>query len=137
MYKTTKMESDDGGVDVCRWLQESPMEGLLETDIAEGTYNASKGWVKPGNKAGTKAVLAGKKNPFEGLDVGDTSVLNSIKERSSCEKCEGSRMYYCYTCHVALANTTDLIPRVAALPIKVDIVKHAAEVDGKVNCDCA
>ena len=43
------------------------------------------------------------------------------------------RKYFCYTCCVPLEETKRLIPEVKTLPVKVDIIKHAGEVDGKVH----
>lgn len=41
-----------------------------------------------------------------------------------------SRKFYCYNCFVPVKGIEDLIPRVK-LPIKIDIIKHQNECDGK------
>ena len=100
-------------------------------------YNAS-----PWNKAvssdklmleykSEKVMLYGE-NPFDVINVGDTEKLSNIVGRTLCSLCGKSRMYYCYTCYVALETTRDIIPKLTnRLPCKVDIIKHPREVDGK------
>ncbi|XP_075236251.1 tRNA-uridine aminocarboxypropyltransferase 1 isoform X2 [Lycorma delicatula] len=66
---------------------------------------------------------------FEGLKISDKwKLLASIDERSSCPKCNKSRKYFCYTCYVPVAEIQEHIPK---LPVKIDIIKHAKEIDGK------
>lgn len=68
--------------------------------------------------------------PFPDLKIYPTDFLESLSCRSKCPKCRKSRKYYCYTCYVPVAEIADSIPRVK-LPIKVDIIKHPSECDGK------
>ena len=116
------------------WLQTAPSEGLLETDVAAQSYNATKAWQSaPGTRLHLSKAVVGKEGPLAALSISDTSPLNDIKERGKCGVCAASRMYFCYTCYVALPEVDRIIPRVDRLPIKVDIVKHPHEIDGKVR----
>ncbi|RWS15992.1 hypothetical protein B4U79_02682 [Dinothrombium tinctorium] len=64
------------------------------------------------------------------LRISDTEKLNAINQRDICAKCGKSRRYYCYTCLLPMQSITEFLPEVN-LPLKVDIIKHAKEVDGK------
>ncbi|XP_010889586.2 DTW domain-containing protein 1 [Esox lucius] len=50
--------------------------------------------------------------------------------RLKCSSCGGSRMFFCYTCCCLVGVRQQEIPSVK-LPIKIDIIKHPSEVDGK------
>ncbi|KAJ7994821.1 hypothetical protein DPEC_G00253440 [Dallia pectoralis] len=50
--------------------------------------------------------------------------------RLKCSSCGGSRMFFCYTCCCLVGVRQQKIPSVK-LPIKIDIIKHPSEVDGK------
>ncbi|KAL1007566.1 hypothetical protein UPYG_G00088450 [Umbra pygmaea] len=52
------------------------------------------------------------------------------KGRLKCSSCGGSRMFFCYTCCCLVGVHQQEIPSVK-LPIKIDIIKHPSEVDGK------
>ncbi|RVE51434.1 hypothetical protein evm_003835 [Chilo suppressalis] len=69
-------------------------------------------------------------SPFEGMMITDSQPLDALKSRSSCPKCGKSRMYFCYTCYVPVLQLEGCIPK-CKLPIKVDIIKHKREIDGK------
>lgn len=71
-----------------------------------------------------------EENPFEGLDISSSDFLNTLENRTICPKCMKSRKFYCYNCFVPVKGIEDLIPRVQ-LPIKIDIIKHQNECDGK------
>ena len=62
--------------------------------------------------------------------IASTDSLDEMKGRSLCDRCHRSQKYYCYTCVVPLPELRDRLP-VVSLPVKVDIIKHRAEVDGK------
>ncbi|KAM4747314.1 tRNA-uridine aminocarboxypropyltransferase 1 [Rhinophrynus dorsalis] len=65
------------------------------------------------------------------LSSQEVLVTAQKKGRSKCPKCNSSRMFYCYTCYVPVESVpTNDIPRVK-LPMKIDIIKHPNETDGK------
>ncbi len=137
---------EPGALEVCdmadndegEWMLNSPDPDLLGTDVDRGSRNAAKKWRRRSNSPTgsspsplkSKAVI--RRNPFADLTgLSDTAALDAVTERSPCPACSASRMYFCYTCHVAVPNAAAAIPVVRRLPIKVDIVKHRSEVDGK------
>ncbi|VVC97158.1 unnamed protein product [Leptidea sinapis] len=79
-----------------------------------------------------KSSEARNKNekPFEGLKIANSEVLHSISTRSPCPMCHKSRMYFCYTCFVPVTQLEGKLP-ICKLPLKVDIIKHRREIDGK------
>ncbi|XP_070233975.1 tRNA-uridine aminocarboxypropyltransferase 1 isoform X3 [Bos indicus] len=72
-------------------------------------------------------------DPLQNLCLASQDVLKNAQQngRSKCLKCGGSRMFYCYTCYVPVENVpVEQIPHVK-LPLKIDIIKHPNETDGK------
>ncbi|XP_040426016.1 tRNA-uridine aminocarboxypropyltransferase 1 isoform X1 [Cygnus olor] len=72
-------------------------------------------------------------NPLQQLQLASQEVLENAKKsgRSKCPRCNSSRMFYCYTCFVPVETVpTKEIPTVK-LPLKIDIIKHPNETDGK------
>ncbi|XP_064221723.1 tRNA-uridine aminocarboxypropyltransferase 1 isoform X1 [Aotus nancymaae] len=72
-------------------------------------------------------------DPLKNLRLASQEVLQKAQQsgRSKCLKCGGSRMFYCYTCYVPVENVPiEQIPLVK-LPLKIDIIKHPNETDGK------
>ncbi|XP_063975292.1 tRNA-uridine aminocarboxypropyltransferase 1 [Diachasmimorpha longicaudata] len=67
--------------------------------------------------------------PFRMLKIDDPSILNTVEGREICEHCYKSRKFFCYTCYSPVIDKK-YFPQVK-LPIKVDIIKHAKEIDGK------
>ncbi|KAG5893208.1 hypothetical protein JTB14_025612 [Gonioctena quinquepunctata] len=70
------------------------------------------------------------KNPFEGMKIDDHSILTMLEGRQPCPNCGKSRKFYCYSCYVPIAELKGKLPCVK-LPIKIDIIKHKHEIDGK------
>lgn len=72
------------------------------------------------------------KPPLHGLKLAPHEALEKAQERGrlKCEKCGGSRMFFCYTCCSLVGVSPDDVPRVK-LPVKVDVIKHPNESDGK------
>lgn len=96
--------------------------------------------------------------PFRNLAIRDATILDTIKGRVPCGRCNGSRKYYCYQCYLPVIDQA-YFPRVKVhciccnqhncelrklkdnsrylyfcyfqLPIKIDIVKHRCEIAGK------
>lgn len=70
---------------------------------------------------------------FKDLILASQTVLETVQQkgRSKCPKCQSSRMFYCYSCFLLVDGvTSDKIPQVK-LPLKIDIIKHPNETDGK------
>ncbi|XP_068588316.1 tRNA-uridine aminocarboxypropyltransferase 1 [Cebidichthys violaceus] len=72
------------------------------------------------------------KLPLQGLKLASHAVLEKAQERGrlKCSRCGGSRMFFCYTCCSLLGVNMQDIP-VIKLPVKIDIIKHPNETDGK------
>ncbi|XP_059215929.1 tRNA-uridine aminocarboxypropyltransferase 1 [Centropristis striata] len=72
------------------------------------------------------------KPPLQGLKLASHAVLEKAQERGrlKCSKCGGSRMFFCYTCCSLLGVSLEEIPLIK-LPVKIDIIKHPNETDGK------
>ncbi|XP_078134503.1 tRNA-uridine aminocarboxypropyltransferase 1 [Sander vitreus] len=70
--------------------------------------------------------------PLQGLKLASHAVLEKAQERGrlKCSKCGGSRMFFCYTCCSLLGVSLQEIPLIT-LPVKIDIIKHPNETDGK------
>ncbi|MEQ2248022.1 hypothetical protein ILYODFUR_015062 [Ilyodon furcidens] len=70
--------------------------------------------------------------PLQGLKLASQAVLDTAQQRGrlKCSKCGGSRMFFCYTCCSLVGVNTQDIP-VIKLPVKIDIIKHPNETDGK------
>ena len=72
-------------------------------------------------------------DPLQNLCLASQEVLQKAQQsgRSKCLKCGGSRMFYCSTCYIPVENVPiEQIPLVK-LPLKIDIIKHPNETDGK------
>lgn len=73
---------------------------------------------------------ASPENPFSGMHIADTKFLKEVQGRSSCTVCGKSRKFFCYHCYVPVAALQDKLSYVR-LPIKIDIIKHKNEIEGK------
>lgn len=69
-------------------------------------------------------------NPFAYMHINDNKILNNIEGRYSCSKCGKSRKFYCYSCYIPVGDLHRVLPKVD-IPIKIDIIKHKQEIDGK------
>ncbi|XP_041031239.1 tRNA-uridine aminocarboxypropyltransferase 1 [Carcharodon carcharias] len=70
---------------------------------------------------------------FKDLKLASQTILETLQQngRSKCPKCQSSRMFYCYSCCLLVDGVnSDEIPQVK-LPLKIDIIKHPNETDGK------
>lgn len=72
------------------------------------------------------------KQPLQGLKLASHAVLEEAQQRGrlKCTKCGGSRMFFCYTCCSLVGVSLEEIPLIK-LPVKIDIIKHPNETDGK------
>ncbi|PSN39313.1 hypothetical protein C0J52_15567 [Blattella germanica] len=68
--------------------------------------------------------------PFKDLKIDNWAILDDINERQACDRCHKSRKYFCYNCYIPVTGLQNHIPKVK-LPIKIDIIKHRREIDGK------
>ncbi|XP_013921838.1 PREDICTED: DTW domain-containing protein 1 [Thamnophis sirtalis] len=71
--------------------------------------------------------------PFDNLCLTSQAILERAQKqgRSKCPRCHGSRMFYCYSCYVPVETVpVEDIP-IVKLPLKIDIIKHPNETDGK------
>ncbi|XP_020370763.1 tRNA-uridine aminocarboxypropyltransferase 1 [Rhincodon typus] len=75
----------------------------------------------------------GEQDSFKDLKLASQTILETLQQngRSKCPKCLSSRMFYCYSCCLLVDGVnSDEIPQVK-LPLKIDIIKHPNETDGK------
>ncbi|XP_069029754.1 tRNA-uridine aminocarboxypropyltransferase 1 [Embiotoca jacksoni] len=72
------------------------------------------------------------KQPLQALKLASHVVLEEAQQkgRLKCSKCGGSRMFFCYTCCSLVGVNPQEIPLIK-LPVKIDIIKHPNETDGK------
>ncbi|XP_068156202.1 tRNA-uridine aminocarboxypropyltransferase 1 [Drosophila tropicalis] len=71
-----------------------------------------------------------RKYPFANLQIGDHTVLDTIEGRHICGDCNRSRKFFCYSCYKPVGDLGEVLPKVE-LPLKIDIIKHKKEIDGK------
>ncbi|CAG8504682.1 12529_t:CDS:2 [Dentiscutata erythropus] len=69
-------------------------------------------------------------SPFDSLKISSTEILENIAERTHCPKCDKPVKFFCYWCYIVVGRDSKDLPRVK-LPIKVDVIKHHKEKDGK------
>ncbi|KAJ6664094.1 hypothetical protein lerEdw1_008309 [Lerista edwardsae] len=74
-----------------------------------------------------------QETPLEQLHLASQAVLERAQKqgRSKCPKCNSSRMFYCYTCYVPVETVPTTEIPIVKLPLKIDIIKHPNETDGK------
>lgn len=70
------------------------------------------------------------RNPFQFMRMEDNTFLDDIDGRSACSKCSKSRKFFCYTCYEPVGELRGKLPAIR-LPVKIDIIKHQKENDGK------
>ncbi|XP_057204313.1 tRNA-uridine aminocarboxypropyltransferase 1 [Triplophysa rosa] len=71
-------------------------------------------------------------SPLWGLMLASHGPLDDAQRagRMKCSSCGASRMFYCYSCGALVGLDPRDVPNVK-LPVKVDIIKHPNETDGK------
>ncbi|KAK1132117.1 hypothetical protein K0M31_016252 [Melipona bicolor] len=69
------------------------------------------------------------KTPFRHLKITNAEILDTIEGREMCKRCYRSRKFFCYSCYLPVIDK-EYFPTIK-LPIKIDIIKHAREIDGK------
>ncbi|XP_023421697.1 tRNA-uridine aminocarboxypropyltransferase 1 isoform X2 [Cavia porcellus] len=81
----------------------------------------------------SQTTLITSEDPLQNLCLASQEILQKAQRsgRSRCVKCGGSRMFYCYTCYVPVENVPGGQIPLVKLPLKIDIIKHPNETDGK------
>lgn len=69
------------------------------------------------------------REPFRGFKIDDVQILDTVQGREICDHCYKSRKFFCYTCYTPVIDQK-YFPRVK-LPVKIDIIKHPREIEGK------
>lgn len=75
---------------------------------------------------------AGGRSSLSGLLIASHAPLDDAQRagRMKCSRCGASRMFYCYSCCALVGLEPRDVPSVK-LPVKIDIIKHPNETDGK------
>nr|XP_016931149.2 tRNA-uridine aminocarboxypropyltransferase 1 [Drosophila suzukii] len=71
-----------------------------------------------------------RKYPFVNMRISDHTILDTIEGRHNCRLCNRSRKFFCYSCYIPVGELEEVLPRLE-LPLKIDIIKHKKEIDGK------
>nr|XP_056721900.1 tRNA-uridine aminocarboxypropyltransferase 1 [Euleptes europaea] len=100
---------------------------ILEGD--QGTKRKTESLKSPDSQAASVP----QETPLQNLCLASQAVLERAQKqgRSKCTKCNSSRMFYCYTCYVPVETVPTREIPVVKLPVKIDIIKHPNETDGK------
>ncbi|XP_051726115.1 tRNA-uridine aminocarboxypropyltransferase 1 [Ctenopharyngodon idella] len=82
--------------------------------------------------SGGDCVTAGERSSLSGLLLASHTPLDDAQRagRMKCSRCGASRMFYCYSCCALVGLEPRDVPSVK-LPVKIDIIKHPNETDGK------
>ncbi|KAM8972270.1 tRNA-uridine aminocarboxypropyltransferase 1 [Pelodytes ibericus] len=85
------------------------------------------------NNSRSQNTVSGDNDLLQNLKLSSQEVLITAqkKGRSKCPKCNSSRMFYCYTCYVPVESVPIGDIPCVKLPLKIDIIKHPNETDGK------
>ncbi|XP_051512298.1 tRNA-uridine aminocarboxypropyltransferase 1-like [Myxocyprinus asiaticus] len=75
---------------------------------------------------------ARERSSLSGLLLASHAPLDEAQRagRMKCSRCGSSRMFYCYSCCALVGLESQDVPNVK-LPVKIDIIKHPNETDGK------
>lgn len=49
--------------------------------------------------------------PFEGLQISDSAILDTLVGRHPCPKCAKSRKFFCYSCYVPIRQLEGKLPK--------------------------
>ncbi|KAJ6222922.1 hypothetical protein RDWZM_001467 [Blomia tropicalis] len=73
---------------------------------------------------------------FDQFKISSGDILKQIDERYICSECCKSRRFFCYTCYTISPKLDSHLPQIK-LPVRIDIIKHIKEIDGKSTCSHA
>ncbi|KAG0317044.1 hypothetical protein BG000_004656, partial [Podila horticola] len=70
-------------------------------------------------------------SPFSDFQISDASVLDQVP-KAHCPKCHRNSRYFCYKCLDLVGDfpSGSVVPQLK-LPIRLDIIRHEQERDGK------
>lgn len=69
-------------------------------------------------------------SPFADFQITDTSILDRVP-KAHCPKCHRNSRYFCYKCLDLVGDFPEGSVPQLKLPIRLDIIKHEQERDGK------
>lgn len=98
---------------------------LLDSDTKAASFNKC-----PWNNPNVHSSVA-----MTDMEISDTQPLgqHSSTAREPCTVCRRPKKFFCSACCRPLESSRPFIPVVARIPVPVDIIKHAHELDGKVR----
>ncbi|KAG9297132.1 hypothetical protein G9A89_019413 [Geosiphon pyriformis] len=99
-----------------------PLFGTLEDNKKHMNKNANPKLVLEEAKL--------KKSPFDPFIISPIDLLETLNRRLPCPQCEKPIKYFCYRCYAVVGCERGQVPFVK-LPIKIDVIKHEDERDGK------
>ncbi|XP_065226384.1 tRNA-uridine aminocarboxypropyltransferase 1-like [Planococcus citri] len=71
-------------------------------------------------------------DPFTTYNISENlKLLENVEGRAPCPKCNKSRKFFCYSCYIPMPEIKDYVPQIKLPIIKIDIVKHRQEIEGK------
>ncbi|CAG8610061.1 9020_t:CDS:2 [Ambispora gerdemannii] len=71
-----------------------------------------------------------QQSAFDSFKISSTAILDTLTERNPCPECDKPVKYFCYRCFMVVGCSRDSVPKLK-LPVKIDIIKHEEERDGK------
>ncbi|KAG0295816.1 DTW domain-containing protein 1 [Linnemannia gamsii] len=119
--------NNNGGGDATRGEHHALLKHLNMAEEQHNSNNSGTGDSTVNNN-GSKS---NKKytSPFSQFNISSTDVLDTI-EKARCPDCNKNVRYFCNRCLKLVNCTPGAIPQLK-LPIKLDVIKHEQERDGK------
>ncbi|XP_070533257.1 tRNA-uridine aminocarboxypropyltransferase 1-like [Ptychodera flava] len=102
-----------------------PQETLQKNVKKDGTFSGCTNGDREYDNGGDSYA-----DPFEGMKIDSHDVLHKVVGRTKCPGCHASRKWFCYSCFRLVSELEGKVPSVK-LPVKVDIIKHPRELEGK------
>lgn len=116
MSKSEVADSDGGSFEESKEGQPAGNMNEHCCNTASPVKNKKKSQITDLRKYSTEQIKVMKPsnnidNSFKNMKISDASFLNDLDGRNACSVCGKSRKYFCYTCHIPLANIADKIPK--------------------------